>query len=450
MPDPVEVDPVELVSSFAESTMVGHVGTFLQAGRVRDPSGGYSPTVVRGTGGNFGLYDTYRLTESMIFDSVQSATELVVSASPKIVMPKRVRRSQESAVRAYVDAQNAALETFRCVDGGWTRFVEEAMSQVFAGFAVLEPRFTTTHGGGYLWTGAEPRIQSTVDRWIMRGDELQAIQFRTFGSTSDEGGYVLPAIGPRVADRHVLLFRFGGYGLDWEGDPPTRPSLHWVKMKRLISQIVPAAAEKYGVPITYLRYDPEFMRTVQSGAITDLPDMQAAYDIFLELQAQDVPVSYLGEGIVAETTAPPNTMPSLDSWIQYCDQMIAFPFSNEGNLMGLQSSAGSYAQAEVRERRFLRSAPTYHRRLVDPINEQILKPMVREQIGDLLEYPRLELSTSRTTDNSAWIADARALFGPNLPVDQWPEPWRAEVYERMGVRGAPSIVEDVEVSNVKG
>ena len=103
----------------------------------------------------------------------------------------------------------------------------------------------------------------------------------------------------------------------------------------------------------------------------------------------------------------------------------------------------------MRERRFLRSAPYYQAAFTDPINEQIIKPLCRAQFGDLLEYPRLELSTSRFSDNSQWLADARALFGPNLPVEQWPEEFRAIVYEKMGVQQAKLTVidESPEVPN---
>lgn len=428
-----------------ETAMIGNVGTRLNVGRLRDPSGDYQPTSVRGTAGNFGLYDTYRITESMIYDATQSITELVTSAAPKFVMPSKVLRSQESSVRDFVNQQNAALESFKCVDGGWTRFAEEVMTQVWAGFQITEPRFKKGRNKkGWVWCGGEPRIQSTVDRWHTYDDTLLGVQFKSNNSTpGNPSGYFLPAIGTRPIDRHVLLFRVGGYGLDYEGDPPTRPSVHWVKFKRLISQIVPAAIEKYGSPYTFLKTDPAYLAALAAGAPVDIPDLEEAYNAFLELQAVDVPVGYFGEGVIADTTSPPGTMPDLRDWISYCDSMIAFPFSNEGNLMGLQSAVGSYAQAEVRERRFLRSAPYYQRKLTDPINEQIIKPLVNWQIGEMPEYPRLVLSSSRMSDNSAWITDARNLFGPNLPVDQWPEGFRNTAYEKMGIHDQTlEVIED--------
>lgn len=426
----------------AESVMLGRVGTPLFADRPRDPSPNYSATTVRGTAGNFGLYQDYRQTETMIWDASASVTELVASATPRIKMPSKVRRSDESAVRQFVEDQNAALQRFSCLDGGWSRFVEEAMTCVWAGFSILEPIFRAKGGGtGYLWAGAQPRIQSTVDRWIMRGDQLVATEHRTIADRGPST-WVLPAAGKRVCDRHILLFRIGGQGLDWEGDPPTRPSLHWVKMKRLLAQIIPATAEKYGVPISYIQHDPDFLKLLNdTGSIRDLPDLKLAYDEFVSMQAVDVPIMYLGEGVGVHTESPPGVLPTIHEWVRYCDQMVAYPFSSEGNLLGMQAATGSYAQSEVHERRFLRSAPMYHRIFTSAINNQIIYPLAHEQLGPLVEYPALEMSMSRFSDNSQWMADARQLFGPNIPVTEWPDPWRREAHERMGVSLQTEVID---------
>ena len=425
-----------------EQAQIGVVGTRIFAGRIRSTDiSDYTPTVIRGTGGNAGLYEEFRQSESMIYDSLVGISELVASAPPKINMPKRVRKSQRGAVEAWVHAQNAELNAMRCMEGGWRKFAAEAMSQACFGFATFERGHRQTPSG-WVWSSAQPRLQSTVDRWIMsaESDDLVGIEYRANPGYGDTTTYVLPAVAANPWDVRVLLFRIGSYGIDWEGTPPTRPSLHWVKFKRLIAQLVPAAAEKYGVPITYIRRDPQFMSLLAEGGIAgSLPDMDDAYAAFVDSLAEDVPVHKFGDGVIAETIAPPGQMPTLETWIQYCDQMIAYPFSNEGNLLGLQSSSGSYAQAEVRERRFLRSAPYYQAALVDPINEQIIKPLVRAQFGDMIEYPTLELSSTRMSDNSQWITDARSLFGPNLPVENWPDGFREIAYEKMGVRPAEII-----------
>lgn len=435
-------DPVNLMDITApyirpqlETRYRGSVGTQVRAGRI-DATRGYPRTETRGTGGNFGLYETYRDSESMIYDATTSITELVASAVPKLQMPKRVRRSQQAQLEQWVASQNSAIANFQCLDGGWVRHVEEVMTSVWAGFQVSEPRFKKLKSGQWVWCGAQPRIQSTVDSWEICDDTLLGVRFRAYGSTPhSKSGYFLPALDPcgTPINNHILLTRLGGYGLNFEGTPPTRPSLHWVKFKRLIAQIVPLAVEKYGVPYTYLRADPSFMTALANGSIADVPDLTEAYHAFVEMRAQDAPVAVFGDGVIAETTAPPGAMPDLQTWISYCDSMISYPFSSEGNLLGLQSAVGSYAQAEVKERRYLRSAPAYQRMMTEPVNETIIKPLCRWMFGEMDEYPTLELSSSNLTDNSGWIADARALFGPNVPVDQWPAEWRDIAYEKMGV-----------------
>ena len=433
-----EHTPKSIPVSCYEQPQMGTVGTRIYAGRlVGSGTSEYTPTVVRGSGGSAGIYAEYRDSETMIYDPLVGISELVASAPPKVVMPKRIRRSQQLAVERWVHEQNAAIENFRCMEGGWRKFCTEAMSQACFGFSTFERIHTQLDNKTWVWSGAQPRLQATVNRWVQcaDSDELVAVEYHSNnGYRTDKNTYVLPAVAPNPWDVRVLLFRLGGYGLDWEGTPPTRPSLHWVKFKRLIAQIIPAAAEKYGVPITYLKRDPAYMSMLMDGVAGSMADMQDAYNAFLDALAEDVPVHMFGDGIIAETIAPPGTMPTLESWIQYCDQMIAFPFSNEGNLMGLQSSSGSYAQAEVRERRFLRSAPYYQEAFTDPINEQIFKPLLKAQFGEMLEYPRLELSSSRFSDNSQWLVDARTLFGPNIPVEDWPESFRQMAYEKMGVQ----------------
>ena len=432
-----------------EQAQLGFVGTRIFAGRIAtDSQTNYTPTVVRGTSGNAGLYEQYYDSESMIYDSVVGVGELVASAAPKLVMPKRIRRSQLAQVEALVAAQNAALESFKCMEGGFRKFATEAATG-FAktGFATFE-RIHRQTPAGWVLAAAQPRIQSSVNRWIMSqdGDDLVGVEYRSSTGYSDKNVYILPAVGPTAHDVRVLLFRIGSSGIDWEGTPPTRPSLHWVKFKRLIAQLIPAAAEKYGVPISYIRRDPAFMSLLSEGGISGaMPDMDDAYNAFLDSLAEDVPVHKFGDGIIVETIAPPGQMPTLDTWIQYCDQMIAYPFSNEGNLMGLQSSAGSYSQAEVRERRFLRSAPYYQSAFTEPLNEQCFKPLFREACGELLEYPRLELSASRMSDNSQWMVDARSLFGPNLPVEEWPAEFRAMAYEKMGIATSQPVIINDEV-----
>ena len=454
-PSPADIEAstrADLLHCF-EQSQLGFVGTRIFAGRIAsDTMSQYTPTLVRGSGGNAGLYQSYYDSESMIYDSVVGVGELVASAMPKLVMPKRIRRSQFAQVEGLVAEQNAALESFRCMEGGFRKFATEATTG-FAktGFATFERVHRLTRFGWVL-AAAQPRIQSSVNRWIMSqdSDDLVGVEYRSTRGYGDENTYILPAVGPTAHDVRVLLFRIGASGIDWEGTPPTRPSLHWVKFKRLIAQLIPAAAEKYGVPISYIRRDPAFMSLLSEGGISgSMPDMDDAYNAFLDSLAEDVPVHKFGDGVIVETIAPPGQMPTLDTWIQYCDQMIAYPFSNEGNLMGLQSSAGSYAQAEVRERRFLRSAPYYQSNFLDPLNEQVIKPLFAEACGDLLEYPRLELSSSRLSDNSQWMVDARSLFGPNLPVEQWPTEFRALAYEKMGITSSePVIVDDTPKEEV--
>lgn len=443
MPDLYAISGEDDLREFAESEE-GVVGTPHFSGRLtKEPSSKYMPATVRGTGGNAGLYETYWSSESQIYDAVQGHTELLASGVWAVQMPDSWPVGQKTALEDFVQYHNARMMGLRCQRGRWATFVEHAATAIPIGFSLFEPIFKTDSKGRYYWAKAGFREQSTVWRWWMneRADDLTGVQFQT-GAGSNKSRYELEATDdPRT--NHVLWFGIGAIGANWEGRPPTRPSLHWVKMKRLIAQIVPLAAEKYGVPIAYLRADPEYLKALVDGAGLVEPDLDDAYEKFKDARAAEGPVFKFADGIIADVVSPPGEMPSLNEWIQYADQMISFPFSNEGNLLGMHSATGSYAQAEVKERRFLRSAPAYARKVSEPVNTHVLEPLARMEFGDeMIETPKLVYRPHSLMESGSWIENARQLFGPNLPVDKWPEEFRKIAYEKMGTRYTGADLED--------
>ena len=412
----------------------GIVGTPIRTGRPRkEPTGKYEAMTVRGSAGNSGLYETYWASEAQIYDAVQGHIDSLVSGKWVLQMPKRVAPGQRGAMREFIDYHNSKLLSVQCMMGSWPTFIQHAATIIPFGFSVFEPIFAqdTKNRNRWYWQKAGFREQATVDKWISseKGDRITGIEFKTGGD--DARLYTLLAAEDFRAN-HVLWFGLNAFGSNWEGRPPTRPALHWVKMKRLIAQIVPLAAEKYGVPISYIRSDPAYLLALANGAALNEPDLSDAYDKFKDARAAEGPVFKFADGIIAETIAPPGTMPGLDAWIAYCDQMISFPFSNEGNLLGMQSAVGSYAQAEVKERRFLRSAPGYARWILEPLNCRIVAPLARAELDDLIEPPLLVYRSDVLADVGSWLDNSRKLF-PNLTLEEWPDEYQDIAHEKMGV-----------------
>lgn len=446
--------------SLAETDMLGRVGTRIFAGRIFDEKNSqYDSFTVRGYTGSAGLYQEYRKSESQIYDATQSIVEMGRGVTPVLRPPKHVLRSQQSGVRDWMRQQSIALANFQCLDGGFKRFMEEVHNIAWMGFNICEPGYKRGERGGWLWHRAEPRNQNTVDRWVMVGDELVAVEHRLYtgnytGGTNAPYGrrgdiarnrapethYVLPVFGPRAIDRHVLLTRYSGVGNNWEGEPPTRPSLHWVAFKRLMAQIAAAGAEKFGNPTVLLQKDPEFLKLLTAGYGADIGNVEEAYNAINDQKATDVPAHWLGNGITLKMVQTGQANPQFFDWIEYCDQMISFPFSNEGNLLGM-SGAGSYAQAEVKERRMLRTGPAFTSRVEEAINTQIIAPLFFDEFPDAPEAPHLELVTGYQGNQDAWVETVLKSLGPNPPaLEDWPTQLRSEFYRRMGIDDPESYI----------
>ncbi len=392
-----------------------------------DPATKYGPFQVRGASSSPGFYEEFLRSEPLIYDAGQSYIEILASGTWDMPMPRNVPIGLRGELQSWIDFHRNRLQYLD--NGGWTRHVEHAGSFVFFGFAVHEVVWAEDKAGRAYIRKLAYREQSTVEEWVLdeRGDSLVAVKFATGGD--EQIRYTLPATGAKITDHKVLLQNLAARGNNFEGISPIRPALHYIRFKRLLMQIAAAAAEKYGVPITYVMEDPEWAKSFNSTADGD--DLDEVNSIWANLRATEVAVIQLPGGVKVDTQSPQGSMPDLMGMVQYCDQMIASTFSNEGNLLGLQTAHGSYAQAEVKERDFMRSAPYYARKVADPIND-LLRRLCIEQVGELPEYPKLTFRLDGLQDNSRWIEDATKLHF-NQPLSQWEPKWREIARQKMMV-----------------
>lgn len=442
-PEPKHVDLNEFMDlvgpdEFTELSEIGVVGTrFYNQDIAIEPSNKYRPRLVRGKTGNPRLYEEYYRGEPLILDAVQSYTELLVAGTWEIQKPDNMRPEDEEGVQAFVDFYNGKL---RNIVGGWDRFIEHAASFLVFGFAIFE----------IVWGEDEERMQdfpeklafreqNTVEDWVMdeRGDTLVAVRFNTGGTHPSY--YTIPA------DK-LIICNLNARGNNFEGIPPIRPAIHWIKTKRILAQIAAISAEKYGVPVTTIRTDPAYKDFFPGGSDDDRrKDLR---DVYAAMRSAEAPVIEMPDGLMAESVAPPGTMPALLEFIQYCDQMITSAFSNEGALLGLQSMVGSYALGEQKERDFLRSAPYYARRIANSLNEHIIKPLAREYLGDMAEYPCLKYRVDGLKDASRWLDDVNKLM-PNGAWLRSPQLARA-VFSELGIDATDAELESMVAEPVVG
>lgn len=427
--DPVDLPDVHPIESTSvDMAELGVTGTRFYTGQVAiEPSASYRPSSVRGKSGNPRLYEEYYRGEPLILDAVQSYTELLVAGRYDLPVPEETPDAMRDDVQAFCDFYRAALMN---VEGGWLRFIEHAASKLVFGFALFEIVWDADDEGRPFPRKLAFREQNTVENWILgeRGDNLVAVQFRTGGNNPKY--YTIPA-------SKLLLANLNARGNNFEGIPPIRPAIHWIKTKRILAQIAALSAEKYGVPIGVVQKD----TSVEDGfGGTDQGQRTALREVISVMRSAEGPVVEIPDGLIFDLKSPPGTMPDLMALIQYCDQMITAAFSNEGSLLGLQSQVGSYALGEQKERDFLRSAPYYARKTLQPIND-MLRALARDWFGDAMPpvCPQMVYRVDGMKDSSRWLDDVNKLL-PNGEWRQIPEVAKA-VYQELGLDVAPENIE---------
>ncbi|MFP4598040.1 MAG: hypothetical protein ACLFVJ_07300 [Persicimonas sp.] len=440
----------DLVFELGEQSEIGKPGTYFVGGLPDvETTAKYRAYNVRGFASRPGDFEDYYRQEPIIRHSVDSVTEVQVSARRDVQMPETLPYDEATVerLRKWCEWADGRL---RNLAQGFQHYVTHATSSTATfGFAIFEvvwawdDAYDPITGEGRAWPiKLGYREPSTVDDWIMndRQDELVAVRFRMGGEAS--GSYVLPAGGEDMRDQRVLLCRVAGRGNNWEGISPIRPAMHWIRFKQLLGQIAAATAQKYGVPTTFIKRDPDSDYGTDDNGADDTQAVLAAK------QAVEAAVVLLPDGITAELESPQGTMPSFQELITYCDDQIARGFSNEGSLLG-HNQVGSYALAEVQDNAFMRSAPHWSRIIMEPINE-LLRTMCKHEFGELPAYPTMGFRLDAMHDTGAQVADMVQLHG-GQPVSQWTEDARHWAAEKMNLDPDTfSVVEADDDSDTQG
>src|SRR5690606_26537848 len=158
-------------------------------------------------------------------------------------------------------------------------------------------------------------------------------------------------------------------------------------------------------------------------------------------RAVDAPSFSLPDGLLVEFIGPGGVMPDLLEQLRHIETQILIPFSNEGSLLGINTSGGAYALGEVKERDTLRSAPFYARLIADPLND-IFKDLARYTFGDLPEYPHLVWEPPQAEDASKWLEDAHKVIGGTL--ETWPKMARATALQKLAL--PPETYDEIDAA----
>ena len=425
LPDWVEQYGYDLGEEIERLGETGVVGTWVSTGHIQQETNlRYSPMLVRGQTSNPGIYEELWRSEPLIFDAIQSHTEMLTSGIWRVQPPT----GASGTVKAWCEWMDAKREH---IASTWSKFLEDAASFLVFGFAPFElvwdrdPETNRLFAADFAF-----REQSTVYEYAfdVRGDRPLAVRFESGGDNSHR--YILPFTGPMLTDHKLMWVSINGRGNNLEGVSPLRPSLHYVQAKQVLQQIAAASAEKYGAPMTFIRTDPAYLDAVR--ATVDDETVRKTREAIDSMQAVELGVFELPDGLLAETVGPPGQMPELINLIQYYDQMIVAPLSNEGSLLGLQAVQGSYALGEVKERDFLASGPANARRITDAFNRYYLWPAFRHAFPAEIDLPRLTFRLPGLRDRGSFVDNIARLF-PNMPLADMPEAIQRALFDELGL-----------------
>lgn len=427
----------------------GTPGTPVSRGNVRTPVSKYSSSKVRGTRGSWGLFEKHFRNEPQIYDPVTSISEALASASYAVQMPDEIRRSQQSAVEAFVDWTNGWLHSL-----GKTlpHLVSEAGETLLIyGPCVHEVVWTEgdDHGRRYP-VKLGYREPSTYDEWLLNEpeDELVGVKFEP----STGNSYVLEHdddLSGRPPGKKMIHTAYHQRGNNFDGVPPTRPCVMFKKLKKVLLQIAVLTADKYGVPVAKvvdkLQVDLDGEWSPPEGTADD-SDKNELYSQALQQRSGQAPVYKIPTGLDLEYEAPPGQMPSLLDLLEYCDSQMAQCFTNQGALLGQQSAVGSYALGKVSDDKFVRQAPAVARMVLRPIN-QLIRLVAKRELEDrggfeaLPAYPTVGMQLHGQIDASKWIEDMTKLMG-GKPITQWPTGLQAAALDKLDLD--PEVLERQE------
>lgn len=407
----VKAYDVEVAHSLAdrEDTETGQAGTPITLGLIHPTDSDFSPPKVRGSRGSWGTYEkVYRADES-VKQGIWSITAPIRSAKHPIQPPEGHEDD---------DQLKRAVEWVR---SWWTNlspaeWLADATKHALKfGFSPWELVYSKDGKGRWYPSERKFRHPSTVDRWILSGDNRQILG-ALFRPHRDDY-YKLFRRGKAMPEgRKLIVPNLDADGLNIEGVAALRPITKWVKLKLLLIKLAGVSAEKYGVPVAWVqegRYDD----AEAAVAAADEDDRKTLGELINELIAMDAPV--LGAKADQELSwkSPAGKMPDLIPWIELCNHQISQALANMSSTLATQAT-GTYALAEVQDDQHLRAALGAYMEVIAPINRRI-QFLVRRYWPNLDAVPKVKMAPQMGEDTDQKLDRLAKLMG-GKPLPEWP------------------------------
>ena len=232
--------------------------------------------------------------------------------------------------------------------GGWKQFLHDALYCLIAGFSIFEEVYAddgTIEKLAFIFPSA-------VERWILdeHERELLAVEFKR----PDGELYTIDA------DK-LLIMTWDKFGNNFEGIAVMRSTVRWIEALQLFSHLEMVAAEKYGVPYTYVS------RKNSDVTRYDAKSVQVLTDLLAEAQSAENPIFVLPDNTEIETTSPAGAMPNFDVPKRFCLERILEPLKAEGSLIGIGQTGAFAARQDASEER-ISSFPYFAEFIAEALN----------------------------------------------------------------------------------
>ena len=245
-------------------------------------------------------------------------------------VPKEEREAYEEDAKDRTDFINDAL--IENLYGGWKQFLHDALYCLIAGFSIFEEVYNDD--------GSIEKLAfifpSSLERWILDEDEreLVAVEFKRASGEL----YTIPA------DK-LLLLTWDKFGNLFEGIAVMRSTIRWIQALQLFSHLEMVAAEKYGVPHTYIR------RRDENSTAYNTNGMSMLQELIDDAIAAEDPIFVLPDNTEISTTSPAGAMPNFDVPKRFCLERILEPLKAEGSLIGIGQTGAFAARQDASDER---------------------------------------------------------------------------------------------------
>tara|TARA_R110002020_G_scaffold35192_2_gene106287 strand:+ start:456 stop:3371 length:2916 start_codon:yes stop_codon:yes gene_type:complete len=239
------------------------IGTYPMSGVIdMDSNPGLTPDVWRGYGSQVGIVDQMRMEDPVVAAIVYAMTAPIIRSHWKVEPGGDDRQALE-------EAEFIRANLFEYLQGGFYKFVEQAVSAVWRGFSLFEivARFDRDSKQTRL-DQLSTMLPNTVYSWNRYESGRWGVTQEPYQGDSDVGGQI-PEGGASLPPEKLLHIVWNQSGDNPEGMSVLRPCYAGWKSRRLMLKLEATGFERGAFGIPYVEVDPT-ARTGDSATVNEI------------------------------------------------------------------------------------------------------------------------------------------------------------------------------------